>query len=405
MKIWIVNHYATLPKQAGGTRHFDLAKFLVSQGHQVSIVLANFKHSTRSYIAKSHRQTGKVETIEGVDLIWIATPAYHKNGIARLTNMIMFGWRLLFGKNLPDDKPDIILGSSPHLFAAFAARLLAKRLNLPFILELRDLWPETLIDLGKISAKHPLIRLMAWMEANLYKSSDHIITLLPMAKPYIVSLGADPAKITWLPNGVDFSSIEKPVTQRSDSGKLVFIYAGTHGLANGLQTVIEAVAILNSNGLSNSFIVKLIGDGPEKNKLIEQAAKLNLANIEFLPPVSKKEIFQHIYTADVGLMLLKDSPVFRWGISPNKLFDYMAMARPIIFGVNTPFNPIAEFEAGLTVQPESAEKLAEVMQKFMAMSQAEREAMGKRAQEYVQQNHDIQVIASKLQQTVDVIGK
>ena len=160
MKIWFVNHYAVPLTHVGNVRHFTLARELVKRGHDVSIVASSFIHKTLSEGVSTGKNACKHENIEGVDFLWIKTPPYKGNSWKRLWNMTVFGFRFWMGKGTRGLKrPDIIIGSSPDPLAAFAAYRVARRLKVPFVFEVRDLWPQTLVDLGRISPNHPLVRI------------------------------------------------------------------------------------------------------------------------------------------------------------------------------------------------------------------------------------------------------
>ena len=189
MRIWIINHYAITPDMPGGTRHYHFAWQLINRGHDVTIVAANYNHFSQTFNTLPN-QNASIDYSHAVPFIWIPVPAYKGNTIARFWNMLVFSSRLLRNKYLPCSlKPDVIIGSSPHLFSAFAALLLSKRIKKPFILEIRDVWPDTLVELGRFSKNHPLIKMMKLIERYLYRNAKCIITLLPLVKNYLVQSG------------------------------------------------------------------------------------------------------------------------------------------------------------------------------------------------------------------------
>ena len=203
MTIWILNHHALTPQMGGGTRHYDFAKELIARGHQVSIISSSFHYSKyqemKDYGSKNYIR----EDIHGVDWLWVKTPPYYGNGISRVKNMLSFTKSVLnITPTLDLPRPDVIIGSSVHLFAVWAAYRLSKRFKTPFVMEVRDLWPQTLIDMG-ISKWHPFILLLSWLEKFLYKKADKIITLLPKANLYIEKLGIEKEKIVWISNGAN----------------------------------------------------------------------------------------------------------------------------------------------------------------------------------------------------------
>jgi len=397
MRIWLVNHYATPPTIAGGTRHYNFAKQLQERGHEVLIISANYNHFSHTFMQPKDK-VGRLDMSFGVPFVWLPVPAYKGNTIGRFWNMLVFAWQIYKNKLLRTlPKPDVIIGSSPHLFAALSAEFLAKKFKKPFVLEIRDLWPESLVDLGRFTNRHPLIKLMKKIEIYLYRKSDRIISLLPNVNNYLSQYNINSNNICWLPNSVDFSML--PVDQVIDSAndKFIAMYAGAHGVANDLDTIIYAAKILQDKGLGEKIEIQLIGQGPEKKRLIQLAALENIKIVKFLDAVPKKQIYSVLNKADAFLMLLKKSPVFRWGISPNKLFDYLSIGRPIIFGVETTFDPVKEAKAGVSINSSDPEDLASAIYQLSLLPKAELSAMGKRGKEYVLKHHDIIKLTDSLE--------
>ncbi|MDI9636801.1 glycosyltransferase family 4 protein [Kamptonema cortianum] len=398
MKIWIVNHYAVTPDEAGGTRHFTFAKALQERGHEPVIVASNYNH-----FSFQPRHTGltvaKFEIVDGIPFVWIPTRDYVGNGRGRMLNMIDFGRNLRQMLPLQEvPHPDVILGSSPHLFAPFQAQKLARRLRVPFVLEIRDVWPQTLVDLGNFSESSLPIRVLAWMERRLYRSADHIVSLLPGAPDHCVSLGAKRERTTWIPNGVDLSLIpsESPLPTNE---QFTITFAGAHGLANGLDTVLDAARLVESE----KILFRLIGDGPEKNRLVQRKEDEGIKNVEFLDAVPKSRIYSWLSQSDAFVMLLKASDVFRWGVSPNKLFDYMASQRPVIFAVNSSNSPVEEAQCGIRIEPDNPDALAKAARQLKDLSPNERLEMGQRGRDYVVNNHGFEGLTDRLENVFESV--
>jgi glycosyltransferase involved in cell wall biosynthesis len=329
--------------------------------------------------------------VDGVRFVWLRTPSYRRNGALRVVNMLAFAastrwgrWRRLVSA------PHVIVGSSPHPFAAFAAQRLAHSLSVPFVFEIRDFWPQSLIDLGNLSRLHPFILVLSAIERHLLARAAEIVTPLPCAREYLVRRGVDGERVHWVPNGVDGLPKLAPAPV-GGSRPFTIVYAGAHGLANGLDVVLDAAAHLQRIGPDVPIVFRLVGDGSEKPRLETRAAAEGIANVRFAPPVPKRDVPAMLAEADACLLILKDSPVFRWGVSPNKLFDYMAAARPVIFAVNAPNNPVADAEAGLTVRAGDPIALSAAAIAMARSAPEEREAMGLRgralvAAEYTQEH-------------------
>lgn len=394
MRIWIVNQFAVSPKEPGGTRHYALARALIRAGNQVVIVGSNF-----NYVLRGRRATESVapglQLVEGVPFFRVSVPAYQANTLAKLWSMLSFAARVLRVRvekiGFP---PDVIVGSSPHLFGAWAAERLARRLGVPFVLEVRDLWPQSLIDVGGLSRHHPLVIFMRWLERGLYRRANHIVSLLPGAAAYMTAMGADASKIAWIPNGIDLAATPLlPPPPRE--GPFTVLYLGAHGVANGLDSILNAAQALETEGRAGRLRFRFVGDGPERLRLMARAKEAGLDYVEFMPAIPRGEVSTVLAGAHACILTLRDSPLYRWGISLNKIFDYLAAARPIVFGAGATQNPVAEAEAGIIVPPENGGLMADAVRRLMTMTDAQRAEMGRRGRLYAERHHDTQLLATR----------
>jgi len=398
MNIWILNHHALTPDMSGGTRHYDFAKELIGRGHSVVIVASSFHYSKYKEMRDYKDKQYLVEDMDGVEFVWIKTPPYYGNGIDRVKNMLYYTYKVL--KIIPKlniNKPDVIIGSSVHLFAVYAAYRLSKRYQVPFVMEIRDLWPQTLIDMG-MSKYHPFIMLLSQLEKFLYKKADKIITLLPKAKLYIQDLGINQEKIVWISNGTDFADdLVDSSNSFLSNEKFNVLYAGTVGLANDLDLLIDVVDILKEDSL---IFFTILGDGPLKMKLLQRVEGLKLQNIQFLPSVPKGEILSYLNSADLLYVGLKNLPLYRFGMSMNKVFDYMAARKPILF-VSTIEDSVVE-KAGCTTVIKSRDPIiiAKTIKEYSKISQKKRDEIGDKGYRYLQENFTIPVLTDKLEKTL-----
>jgi len=406
MNILVVNHYVGKPVDGMGNRHYMFAKELISRGHDVTIISSSFDHGTRTEAHLSEVEKWKKQVEEGVPFVWVRTPPYTGNGPDRAWNMLCFGLRInRWAERFGLERPDVVVGSSPHLFAALGAQELARRHNVPFVLEIRDLWPQTLIELGNFSPRNPGIQVLERIERRLYRSADHIICLLPGGAEYICEKGGRKSKITWIPNGIDLKLVPTPYP-RDSSSKFVVMYAGAHGLANGLDSILDTATILKEQGWSERVVLRFVGDGPHKARLAQRVCEEGLDMVQLEPYVSRREIYSVLQEADTFVITLKDASLFsRYGVSPNKLFDYLASARPVIFAIDALNNPVAESGSGITIPPEDPESMAQAIIRLANMSPQERMGMGLKGRHYVESHHDYAKLADRIEMVLcGVIG-
>ena len=410
MNIWIFNHYAITPDMPGGTRHYDLGRELVRRGHQVTIFASSFRHYLHREMRLRPGEQWKIEDVDGVKFVWLRTPPYQCNDWRRVRNMVEFmvrAWRL--GRKLPRlapeiGEPEVVIGSSVHLLAVLAAYWVTKHHHAKFVMEVRDLWPQTIIDMGELSARHPIVKVLQALERFLYRRTERIITLLPLAHEYITARGVPRDKVVWIPNGVDLSRFDSAAMPKVSHEGFQVMYLGAHGQANALDVLIQAAKIVQDQGFDTVKFV-LVGDGPEKPRLIALAQELGLRNVEFRQPVPKNEVPGLFREANVLLFNLEKVEVFKYGISPNKLFDYMAAGKPVISSVKALANPIEEAHCGVTIPPRNPQALAEAVIRLYQMPKEEREAMGRRGREYVEKHHAIPVLADRVEHVLKEVVK
>lgn len=408
--IWILNHYAKTPDMPGGTRHYDFGKELAKRGYKVTIFASSFHHNQHKELKLTKNEKYKIENIDGINFVWIKTFSYRKNDWRRMINMISYMWRVYWlGKKITKidkniGKPDIIIGSSVHLLAALAAYWLSKYYKAKFIMEVRDLWPQVLIDMRRFKENNPIIKILQILEKFLYKKAKKIIVLLPRAEEYITLLGIEKVKIRWIPNGVDISRFPEIHNKKGDDSIFKVIYFGAHGIANALEYILMAAKIIQNKNYKD-IIFSLYGNGTEKKRLIEYKEKIGLKNLEFHSPIPKSEVYKVISNADVLLCTYKYHDTLRYGTSLNKLYDCMALAKPIIYTSKEKNNIVNISKCGITIPFENAQAMANAILTLYQKSSAERKEMGKRGREYVEKYHSIPVLVDKLEKVFQEVIK
>jgi glycosyltransferase involved in cell wall biosynthesis len=241
---------------------------------------------------------------------------------------------------------------------------------------------------------------MRLLEKWLYKRADQLITLLPASKDYLVEHGANPNAIHWISNGIDWMHFQDEPELKQQSKPFMVMYTGGISNANGVNVVLDAVLLLRQQNASVRFV--LIGEGTSKQQLVQRRDAEQLHEVEFPPLVPKAKVMEKLREADCLLFLFEDSPVFRFGISPNKLFDYMASGRPVIFSCKTPWNPVAIANCGISIEAGSAIALAKAVQAMMQLSDEQRHEMGMRGRAFVKQHHTTQILAERFEAVLEL---
>ena len=396
MNIWILNHYAGAPDQQA-TRSYDIGKELVTRGHRVSIFASSFSEYKFVEMRLKPRERWKAEDYDGVRFIWLRTTPYKGNDWRRVINMLSYAWRAFWVGKSFKDRPDVIIGVSVHPLAALSAYILSKFKKSRFFFEVTDLWPQAPIEFGKLSKRSPITWGLRILEKFLYRKAERIIPYWPHVDDYVAKLGISKDKVVWNPHGVVMSRYEglKPY-EGGISKPFAIMYLGAHVNFMALDVILKAAKIVQSEG-ENHIRFVFVGGGAEKSNLMKLAADIGLHNTEFREMVPKSEILKVMGEADAFIWGVKDIPLLQYGISTNKLCDYLASGRPILFAGNPKKNPVEEARAGITVPPENPEALAEAITQLVAMKPEERIQMGKNGLEYVKKHHDIRVLADRLE--------
>lgn len=395
MKILLINHYAGSIRHGMEYRPYYMAREWVKLGHEVHIIAASNSH-VRTVAPKLDGQITH-EIIDGINYMWFKTPAYSGNGVGRVKNIFSFTSQLLMQANSLANmiRPDAVIASSTYPLDNYPAHKIAKIAGAKLVYEVHDLWPLSPIEIGGMSEHHPFIMLMQWAENYAYKHCDKVISMLPLSEPHMLEHGLAPGKFHYVPNGIDTSEWNenrqsipaehsKIIKTLHDNGRFLVCYAGAHGEANALNRLINAAKLLESTNVT--FI--LVGQGPEKEQLKNLANDMSLDNVVFMPPVPKASIPDLLEQMDLLYIGLADTSLFRFGISPNKLIDYMMAAKPIVQSIDAGNDMVAEADCGISISSGSPKDIADAIVKISGMTSEERSKIGRNGYEYVLKNHD-----------------
>ena len=393
---WIINQYAGSPNHGMEYRHYFLAKELTRLGNKVIIISGSYSHLFKTPPTVNSKVA--FETIDEIDYVWVNIPQYEKSiSLGRFKNMYLFKKRLINIDISQLQKPDVIIVSSPSLFPIKIAKKWSIKLNAKLWFEIRDIWPLTLKELGGLSNYHPLVLYMQKFEKFGYKNCDLLVSLLPNAEDYFINNGLGKNKFKWLPNGVDLEGLKSDVELDNETkslfpeNKFIIGYAGTLGKANNIDTLIDAAKLLQHD---NSIAICIVGKGEQMDYLKNKASELS--NVIFIPPVDRNKVQAVVSLFDVAFIGLKDEALFKYGVSPNKLFEYMLASKPIIYAINSGNKPVDEANCGISIRPENANELAEAIVKMKALSLQERNKLGQNGKEHVMNYYTYNELAKKV---------
>lgn len=382
-------------------RPYYLAREWVKMGYHVRIVAGDYSH-LRMKNRKINKDFQK-ETIDGIDYYWLKTGDYKGNGARRAFTMFRFVGKLWLnaGKIAMEWKPDVVIASSTYPLDSYAAQKIAKKAEAKLIHEVHDMWPATLYEVGGMSRKNPFVVLMQKAEDSAYRHSDKVVSLLPLAKEYMVLHGMAPGKFIYIPNGVSeeewvetesLPELHKNVLEQMKKEKKFIVgYFGGHAMSNALDTLLDVAKAMSD--LSCAFV--LVGNGVEKERLIKRKEQENIKNLIFLPSVPKKAVPSLIRFFDCSYIGGKDSSLYRFGICMNKMFDSMMGRTPIVCAITTPETPVDKYKCGYLVNSKNIKEIAKVIQDIKHLDTKSRMLMGENGREAVLQNFTYKKLAIK----------
>ena len=349
------------PNDPGGTRHYEFARRMVQGGHSFTVVTSDVSYLT------GHKVNGEAqESLDGIQVFRSKTyKPKSSNFLRRVVSMCSFAVTSLLAA-FGSGKADVIIGTTPPIFQAASACLLAACRRKPFILEVRDLWPAFAIDMGIL--KNPvLIKLSRWLEHTLYRRAAHMIVNSPAYRDYLIGERVPSNKISLIANGVDPAMFDRDaqgdcIRRKYElTGKFVVTYAGALGVANDIDTILRAAKRLQR---FRSIHFMLVGDGKERERLQDKAKTMSLQNVTFTGAQPKGEMSEFLAATNACVATLQDIPMFRTTY-PNKVFDYMAAGKPVVLGIDGVIREVVEnANGGVFVKPGDDEQLADAILKL-----------------------------------------
>ncbi len=389
MHILIIHQAFAAMDEAGGTRHFEMARYLVQKGHQVTVIASPVSYLTGT---SSHK---KQEVIDGVTILRVYTyNALHKSFVHRVIAFFTFMFSS-FAAGVRVPRVDVVWGTSPPIFQGFSAWALARLKRARFLFEVRDLWPDFAIAVGVL--KNPiLIRMSFWLERFLYRHADQMMVNSPGYLEHVKSRGA--RSVVLIPNGADPAMFRPSDTGSAFREKysledhFVVLYAGAHGISNDLNTVLDCAQILSFEPLIR-FV--LLGDGKEKANLQKRARDLDLENVLFLPSLPKNEMADALAAAQACIAILKPIDQYK-KTYPNKVFDYMAAGRPIVLAIDGVIREVVEkADCGVFPRPGDAREMASSII-FLAIDPSHAADLGMHGRRFLEENFSRDRMAEEL---------
>jgi glycosyltransferase involved in cell wall biosynthesis len=377
-------------------RNYYFAKEFVKRGYKVYIVTASYMHLFKKLPNIEGNFT--FEKIDGINYVWVKVPKYSEStDKKRVLKWFLFTAKLFFLPLKKMQKPNFIIASPMAPFLAVPAYKLAKRFNAKFVYEVKDIWPLSIIELGNISPKNPLIRLMSWCEKFAVKRADLLVSSLQNYDEHLKNDLSVNRDFLWVNNGIsleEMSQIEplsNEIKKQVPKGKFIVGYTGTIGIANALEELLKVAQELKDN---QDICFVIVGDGKEKENLLKKYGMLE--NVVFIEPIKKSQVQSMLKLFDVCYIGLKRENLFKYGVSPNKLFDYMYSAKPVIYAIDSGKNDIVKLSnCGVSVEPENYKAIKEAILELYSMPKEQLELMGERGKSYVLEHFTYEKLADK----------
>ena len=401
MRILLIHQYFLEDDDGGGSRWNEMTRIWTEEGVKVTVI-AGMIHANKSKKRPEYKGVYFKKKQQGSVNVWRChvSELYNKNFVGRLWGYFTFVFSSLWaGLFKAKEKYDVVIVTSPPLFVGITGILLSIFKRIPFVFEVRDLWPESAIDVGVLKSRL-MIRIAYWFEKLIYRKAKLINVLTPAFRKALIEKKKVPeSKIIFIPNAADFDLSEELLNKFDVPGfrkklalenKLVLIYVGAHGVSNHLIQVIEAAEMLRAKPV----LFQLIGDGMEKKMLQQQATERGLDNVRFIDSIPKKDIFKYILASDLGMSVLKKVDTFKTVYS-NKSFDYMSCKKPILMAIDGVSRDLVESAgAGVYVEPENPAEIKKAIEFYLEHPE-EIVRQGQNGYDFARNNFDRSILARK----------
>ena len=408
MRVLYFSQYFPPEVGATQTRAAEMSGYLASQGHHVTVVTEVPNHPSGIIPRRYRGRLSERRVEQGVDVLrlWVwASP--EKTFKSRMRFYLSYMAMASLAGALIKGNYDLVYATSPPLFVGVAGVVAAAVRRIRFVFEVRDLWPESAVSLGELNSQRA-VRLAEWLERFIYGRASRLVVVTGGIRNRLVERGLQPEKLVLIPNGAntdhfrfDGEGRERVRAQQGVSDKFVVLYAGIHGLAQGLEHIVAAAGLSQAR---EDIHFLLVGEGPRKAQLVQLKEELGLKNISFLPEVPTAEMPAYLSAADCAVVPLRDEPVFR-GALPSKMFEAWACSRPVILSASgEAVDTLNRAGGGVVCKPEDPADLARAIRHLEA-NRAETEEMGRRGREFVVEHYSRREQAEKLEKLLRSIAR
>lgn len=403
--IWILNHHATGMAFQHGGRHYYFAKYLIEKGYDVRIFCASVLHNSQEDAVDLQGNISTELIVDSIPFVFVKTRKYRGNGISRVLGMFDYYFNVKKAcKQYP--RPEVIIGSSVHPLACVAAIHLSKRYSCKNIVEIRDLWPESILEYGLASKSNPLIIWLYRLEKWLYTKANSLVFTMEGGKDYIIEKGWDKQhggsvnldKVHHINNGVDLDVFDRNVQEKiikdvdlDNPDSFKFVYTGSIRRANNLDLVLDAAKLVKNPKIQ--FLIW--GDGDQLTRLKQRLKDEQIQNVIFKGKVGKHFVPGILHRADATFFVLENSPLFRFGLSLNKSFEYLAAGKPLLIIGDAAYSMIDEYKCGYHLRENSPEKFSKSVEQLVGLDSREYQALCENARDAAKK-YDFKVLTDKL---------